>query len=126
MTDSNSTTGEPSAKKNKELSTLDVAADGLRTRYLGQLPTAKTDWPKHLVKSYIRLALVEKEEITDSSDHLNYITKLTLRGGVDRILKKKEPIYDLMEIFHYNNEPIPRLILIMGGPGILLVAIVMN
>lgn len=126
MTDSNSTTGEPSARKNKELSTLDVAADGLHTRYLGQLPTAKTDWPKHLVKSYIRLALVEKEEITDSSDHLNYITTLTLRGGVDRILKKKEPIYDLREIFHYNNEPIPRLILIMGGPGMLLVAIVMN
>ena len=111
------TTGEPPTKKKKESTALDDAADGLRTRYLEQLPTAKADWPKHLVTSYIRLALVEKEDITDSSDQLNYITTLTLRGGVDRILKKKQPIYDLREIFHYNNEPIPRLILIMGGPG---------
>ena len=108
---------EPPTKKEKESTALDVAADGLRTRYLGQLPTAKADWPKHLVTSYIRLALVEKEDITDTSDQLNYITALTLRGGVDRILKKKQPIYDLREIFHYNNEPIPRLTLIMGGPG---------
>ena len=111
------TTDEPPTKKTKESTALDDAADGLRTRYLEQLPTAKADWPKHLVTSYIRLALVEKEDITDSSDQLNYITTLTLRGGVDRILKKKQPIYDLREIFHYNNEPIPRLILIMGGPG---------
>ena len=117
-TESNSVaTGEPPTKKKKESTALDVAADGLRTRYLEQLPTAKADWPKHLVTSYIRLALVEKEDITDSSDRLNYITTLTLRGGVDRILKKKQPIYDLREIFHYNYEPIPRLILIMGGPG---------
>jgi len=115
-TESNSTTSEPRIEK-KELTALDVAADGLRTRYLDQLPTAKADWPKHLVTNYIRLALVEKEDITDRSDQLNYVTTLTLRGGVDRILKKKQPIYDLREIFHYNNQPIPRLILIMGGPG---------
>ena len=100
-----------------ESTAIEVAVDGLRTRYLEQLPTAKADWPKHLVTSYIRLALVEKEDITDSSDQLNYITTLTLSGGVDRILKKKQPIYDLREIFHYNNQPIPRLILLMGGPG---------
>ena len=94
---------------------LDIAADGLRARYLGQLPTAKADWPKHFVTSYIRLALVEKEDITDSSDQLNYIKTLELRGGIDRILKKKQPIYDLKEIFHYNNKPIPRLILIKNN-----------
>ena len=104
-------------KKRKELTALDDAADGLRSRYLGQLPTAKADWPKHIVTNYIRLALVQKEEITDSSDQLNYIETLALRGGVDKIMKKKQPIYDLREIFHYNNQPIPRLILIMGGPG---------
>ena len=60
---------------------------------------------------------MEKQDITNCRDQLNYITTLTLRGGVDRILKTKEPIYDLRDIFHYNNEPIPRLILIMGGPG---------
>ena len=114
---SNLITDESPTKKQKESTALDVATDGLRTRYLGQLPTAEADWPKHLVTSYIQLALVEKEDITDSSDQLDYITALTLRGGVDRILKKKQPIYDLREIFHYNNEPIPRLTLIMGGPG---------
>jgi len=113
----NPTTGEPPTKKKKELTALDVAADGLRTRYLDQLPTAKVDWPEHFVTNYIQLALVEKENVTDSSDQLNYITTLSLRRGVDRILKKKQPIYDLREIFHYNNQPIPRLILIMGGPG---------
>jgi len=115
ITESNSTTGEPTKKK--ELTALDVAADGLRTRYIGQLPTAKVDWPKHLVTSYIQLGLVKKEDITDSSDQLNYVTTLSLRSGVDKILKEKQPIYDLREIFHYNNQPIPRLILIMGGPG---------
>ena len=115
--ESNITTSEPPTKKIKKSTALDVAADGLRSRYLEQLPTAKADWPRHLVTSYIRLALVQKEDITYSSDQLNYITTLTLRGGVDRILKKKQPIYDLREIFHYNNQPIPRLILIMGGPG---------
>ena len=108
---------EPPTKRMKESTAIEVAADGLRARYLGQLPTAKADWPKHLVTNYIRLALVEKQDITKSSEQLDYITTLTLRGGVDRILKKKQPIYDLREIFHYNDEPIPRLTLIMGGPG---------
>lgn len=71
---------EPPTKKMKQLTALEVAADGLRSRYLGQLPTAKADWPKHFVTSYIRLALVEKEDITDSSEQLDYITTLTLRG----------------------------------------------
>ena len=31
--------------------------------------------------------------------------------------KKKKPINDLREIFHYNNQPIPKLILVMGAPG---------
>ena len=115
--ESNLLAGEPPTKKQKESTALDVAADALRTRYLGQLPIAKADWPNHLVTSYIRLTLVEKEDITDSSDQMNYIKTLTLRGGVDRILQKKQPIYDLREIFHYNSEPIPRLILIMGGSG---------
>ena len=88
----------------------------LKSRYLRQLPTAKTDWPKHKVTQYVRLALVEKDDIT-LKDDLNNITKLTLQGDVDRILKKKQPLSDLREIFHYQDEPCPRLIVIMGGPG---------
>ena len=89
----------------------------LKTRYLRQLPTAKTDWPKHKVIQYVRLALVEKEDVTLKDDNLNEVTKLTLQGEIDRILKKKQPLGDLKDIFHYENKPCPRLIVIMGGPG---------
>ena len=89
----------------------------LKARYLRLLSTAKTDWPKHKVTHYIRLAIVEKEDVTLRDDDLNEVTKLTLQGDVDRILKKKQPLGDLREIFHYGNKPCPRLIVIMGGPG---------
>ena len=91
--------------------------DRLKTRYLRKQPTAKTDWPKHNVTQYIRLAIVEKEDVTLRDENLNEVTKLTLQGDVDMILKKKQPLHDLREIFHYENEPCPRLIVIMGGPG---------
>ena len=89
----------------------------LKVRYLNQLPTCITDWPKHNVIHYVRLAIVEKERVTLRDEHLNEITKLTLKGEVDKILKKKTQLGDLKEIFHYNKQPCPRLILIMGGPG---------
>ena len=66
---------------------------------------------------YVRLAIVEKEHVTARDEHLNEITKLTLKGEVDKILKKKRPLGDLKDIFHYENKLCPRLILIMGGPG---------
>ena len=108
---------EPTSKPattNMKSSPIDVRR--LKSRYLRQLPTAKTDWPKHKVTQYVRLALVEKDDVT-LKDDLNNITKLTLQGDVDRILKKKQPLSDLREIFHYQNEPCPRLVVIMGGPG---------
>jgi len=89
----------------------------LKVRYLRGLPTAKTDWPKHDGIQYVRLALVEKEDVTLGDKGLNDITKLTLQGDVDKILKMKKPLYELKDIFHYQGKPCPRLILIMGGPG---------
>ena len=94
-----------------------VNVERLKARYLRLQPTAKTDWPKHKVTQYIRLAIVEKEDVTLRDKNLNEVTKLTLQGDVDRILKKKQPLGDLREIFHYENKPCPRLIVIMGGPG---------
>jgi len=96
-------------------SPIDVSR--LKSRYLRLQPTAKSDWPKHKVTQYVRLALVKKDDVTLRDENLNEVTKLTLRGDVDRILKRKEPLYDLREIFHYENKPCPRLIVIMGGPG---------
>jgi len=63
------------------------------------------------------LALVNKDNVTLRDENLNEIIKLTLQGDVDRILKKKEQLHDLREIFHYENKPCPRLIVIIGGPG---------
>ena len=60
---------------------------------------------------------MEKEDVTLRDEHLNEITKLILKGEVDKILKKKQPLGDLKDIFYYGNKPCPRLILIMGGPG---------
>ncbi|XP_065888158.1 protein NLRC3-like isoform X3 [Dysidea avara] len=103
------TSGHPTVKS----SPIDVKR--LQARYIKQPPTSKTDWPIHHVTQYVRLALVEKEDITVGDENLNEITKLTLKGDVDKILKKKVPLGDLKDIF---NKPCPRLILIMGAPGI--------
>ena len=81
---------------------------------------------KHICNSddphcYIQLALVW-DEICNIRNHekLNEITRHTLQGQVDEILKIKEPLKrGLEDIFHYKDSPCPRLILILGAPGIL-------
>ena len=107
-------TGKPAPKKAR---TIPIDIDRLKSRYLRQLPTAKSDWPKHKVTGYIKLALVEQEDVTTKDEKLNKVTKLSLQGDVDRVFKKKEVLGDLREIFFYGNKPCPRLIVIMGGPG---------
>ena len=69
--------------------------------------------------SYIQLALVRDEICNMYDKRLNDITRHTLQGQVDKILKIKEPLKrGLEDIFHYNDSPCPpRLILIMGAPG---------
>ena len=89
----------------------------LQVRYIEKLHTSQTDWPRHRVTQYVRLALVKKEVVTIRDENLNEITKLTLQGEVDKVLMKKEPLGDLEDIFHYQNKPCPRLILVMGAPG---------
>jgi len=82
----------------------------LKARYLRYL---SRDWPHY----YVRLALVKGEKVTRADKNLEEITRLTLQGQVDEILLKKEQLGELRDIFHYQNKPCPRLILIMGGPG---------
>ena len=96
-------------------SAIDVSR--LKSRCLRQLSTAKTSWPHHEVIGYVRLALVKMEDVPLTDENLNEVTKLTLQGDVDRILKYKETLKDLRDIFHYENKPCSRLIVIMGGPG---------
>ena len=114
-TGSHLTTSEPAPKKAKSSSPLDVSR--LKAQYIDLLPTGKTDWPKHKLTHYVRLAIIEKEDITLRDKNFDEFTRLTLQGDIDKILKKKKPLSDLRDIFHYMNEPCPRLILIMGGPG---------
>ena len=57
---------------------------------------------------------MEKEDTTLRDEDFHEFTRLTLQDHSD---KKKKPLSDLKDIFHYENEPCPRLILIMGGPG---------
>ena len=97
--------------------TLLYESKKLKARYLRGQPQFRYDWPKHTVSKYIKLALIEKEEVTLKDERLNEITKFSLKGSTDKILKKKKPLGGLKEIFHYGNQPCPRLILIMGGPG---------
>ena len=74
-------------------------------------------WPEHNVLTYVKLALVECDTVYPEDEYIDDLTQLTLQGGgVDVIMKKKKPINDLREIFH-NNQPIPRLILVMGAQG---------
>ena len=57
----------------------------LLARYIRELPTAKTGWSKHHVIQYVRLAFVEKEDVTLKDESLNEIIRLTLQGEVGKI-----------------------------------------
>ena len=94
----------------------------LKARYLRGIHVqhCSLDWPEHTASKYIKLALVEKEKmitLDDKQNPLNEIAKLSLKSNADKILLKKNPLGGLKDIFHYRNEPCPRLILIVGGPG---------
>ena len=92
-------------------SPLDVSR--LKARYITHLSTDHTDWPLQ----FVWLALVKGEKVTRADKNLEEITRLTLQGQVDEFLLRKQQLGDLRDIFHYENKPCPRLIVIMGGPG---------
>ena len=66
---------------------------------------------------YIQLALVRDKMCNIGDKNLNKITRHTLQGQVDEILKIKEPLKTLEDVFHYNSSPCPRLLQILGAPG---------
>lgn len=69
------------------------------------------------MQQYVHLVLVKEEKVKRADKDLEETTKLTLQGQIDELLLKKEPLGELSDIFHYQNKPCPRLILILGGPG---------
>ena len=76
------------------------------------MSTEYTDWPQQ----YVQLALV-KEGVTRTDKDIEEMTRLTLQGNVDEVLLRKEPLNSLSDIFHYQNKPCPRILLIVGAPG---------
>ena len=73
--------------------------------------------PKQLVTNYGRLALVSSDHVTLNGEDVNEITWFTLKNALDEVQMRKELLGELKDIFHYQNQPCPRLIFIMGGPG---------
>ena len=55
----------------KESTVVDAAARILRSRYLKQPSHVKSDWPKHCVFDYVKLALVEKDDVTLRDDYID-------------------------------------------------------
>ncbi|XP_065899165.1 NLR family CARD domain-containing protein 3-like isoform X3 [Dysidea avara] len=90
------------------------SADNLRAKFL----TPSDNEPKQLVTDYARLALVSNDHVTLNDEDLNEITRFTLKKAVDEVQMSKELLGELRDIFHHHDKPCPRLILIMGGPGI--------
>ncbi|XP_065906563.1 NACHT, LRR and PYD domains-containing protein 12-like isoform X3 [Dysidea avara] len=101
-------------KQTEQTTPLGDATNMLQVRYIRDFTSDEGKGP---VK-FIELALVKNEKVTRVDKNLEEFTKLTLRGQVDELLQKKERLGDLRDIFYYQNKPCPRLILIMGGPGI--------
>ena len=66
---------------------------------------------------FIELALVRDEMCDIKDEKLIETNRHILQGQVDKILENREPIKSLEEVFHYNNLPCPRLLLILGAPG---------
>jgi len=100
-------------KQREQTTPLDDATNMLQVRYIRDFTSDEGEGP---VK-YIELALVKNEKVIRVDKNLEDFTKLTLRGQVDELLQKKEPLGGLKDIFYYQNKPCPRLILIMGCPG---------
>ena len=62
---------------------------------------------------FIKLALVKKEKV--SREEADNFTRLTLRGGIDQILRVKEPI-EIDDIMKADDKV--RLVVVEGAPGI--------
>ena len=67
-------------------------------------PPTGIDWQMRRVTEYVRLALVDNKDVPIRDENLNEITRMTLQGEVDKILRKKQPLGSLEDIFHYKNE----------------------
>ena len=100
------------------------------TRYLKALYTSSklpsdNKWPPTPSKHYINLALIDKQRV--SRHEANEFTRYTIKGNIDDICQKKEPItiekVACMQVipFAYDSSLVeisyPKLIIVTGAPG---------
>ena len=71
-----------------------------------------TDWPNHKVSEYVNLTFAVREDTTLSDFSINKSTKQLMQNEMI-----DGPFSDLKNIFHYQDLPCPRVILLVGGPG---------
>ena len=87
-------------------------SDYLRNLYRNFAPVRMLQWPKLPHYEFISLALIKRQKLEQGQT--DKFAKLTLRGGVDDIIRQKEEI-DLEKIF--DKAETRKVILLEGAPG---------
>ena len=72
-------------------------------------------WPQVKSKTYINLALIEKEDIT--KPEVDQFTRATIHGNIDDIKKSKRAT-DIGQIAQLQDESQSKCILVEGAPGV--------
>ena len=95
--------------------TLDSYAEYLRGRYSTELPAFFTlQWPPPPTRKVFNLAMIRHQTVQRGPVD-EELVRLTLRGGVDDIMRRKSPI-ELKKLFKLDDEK-RKIILIEGAPG---------
>ena len=76
------------------------------------MPVDRDKWPPTPSTTYVRLALVKKEKMSEGE--ADDFTRLTLQGHIDQILQAKQPI--TMDNILKDNDT--NLVVVEGAPGI--------
>ena len=106
--------GPPNTKKTKK-GALESYAEYLRGRYQSEVPSCFTlQWPPPPTRKVFNLAMIGCRAVQHGSVDED-IVRLTLRGNVDDIMKKKSAV-ELRDIFKLDNKD-HKVILIEGAPG---------
>ena len=87
-------------------------SDYLRNLYRNFAPVRMLQWPKLPHYEFVSLALIKRQKLEQGQT--DKFAKLTLRGGVDDIIRQKEEI-DLQNIF--DKAATHKVILLEGAPG---------
>ena len=115
QTEHSSSSSEEDAPPAAKRSILDSYAEYLRGRYSTELPAFFTlQWPPPPTCKVFNLAMIGHETIQRGPADEEFV-RLTLRGGVDDIMRMKSSI-ELENLFKLDNKR-RKIILIEGAPG---------